>query len=379
MRQNLPPILSAPLMAILNWFEPGGKQRLLPMEGIRGFAVLLVFFVHFAGAVAVGGLKIDVEHIAFQDAPGVWRKLITWLHFSHHGVHLFFLLSGFLICRMVIARDQFDYGRFLWRRVLRIYPAFLASLGLCVAWLVLGHAPEPIDGSTLLANLFFLNGLPQLGIRGYNHVTWSLFMEFVFYLVFPLLLLFRSRGMFREKWMVVAAGFVLVYGSRITGYVDAAYLLFFSGAFLAQFRDEDLRRFAAGLPDAFVLGAFLFVTTGRAMRWFDYQSFILLFLVAGALLVVQACYGQGFLRRIFEWAPLRFLGNISYSFYLLHSLVLSAVAVSVWHGDLGAFSHRGASLAFFALSFIASLALASLSFLLFERPYFARHAANRSG
>lgn len=362
---------------LLRWFESGGRDRLLPMEGLRGFAVLLVFWVHFSGTLGVGALGLDLDNLPFHETPGVWRKLLAWLFASHHGVYLFFLLSGFLICRMVITNPRFTYGRFLWGRVLRIYPAFLVALGLCLAWQVYGPIPGKIEIDTLLANLFFLNGLPPMKVHGYNHVTWSLFMEFVFYLVFPVLLLLRPLGMFRDKWILLATAFVLVYGSRVTGYTDAAYLLFFSGAFIAQFRDEDLRRFAAGLPDGFVLAAFLFVTTGRAMKWFDYHSFILLFVVAAAVLVIQACYGQGLIRRIFEWAPLRFLGNISYSFYLIHSLVLSAVAYWFWNGELRAFADKSAALAFLLLSLAMATMLAALMFLIFERPYFARRGHAR--
>lgn len=342
------------------------------MEGLRGFAVLLVFGVHFGGAVVGGGLGLDVENIPLQDMPGLWRKLMTWVFASHHGVYLFFILSGFLICRMVTSNRGFSYPKFLWGRILRIYPAFLISLALSIAWFVYGPVRGKLDTATVWANLFFLNAIPAWGFHAYNHVTWSLFMEFVFYLVFPVLLLLRPLGMFRDKWQLPFAGFVLVYGGNLYGYVNAAYLFFFAGAFIAQFEDRDLRRFAQSLPDSFVLAALVFLTTGRAMRWFDYHGFILLFNLAGVLLVIQACYGTAWLRRIFEWPWLRRVGNISFSFYLMHSLVISVLVEWLWDGKLTALADKSNALLLLALSLAAALALSSLMFLLFERPYFVR-------
>lgn len=349
------------------------------MEGLRGFAVLLVFGVHFGGAVAGGGLGLDVENVPLQDMPGRWRKLVTWIFASHHGVYLFFILSGFLICRMVMSRKGFSYPQFMWGRVLRIYPAFLVSLALSIAWFVYGPVQGSVEAETLWANLFFLNAIPAWGFHAYNHVTWSLFMEFAFYLVFPLLLMLRPLGMFRDKWQLPAAGFLLVYGGNFFGYANAAYLFFFTGAFLAQFGDQDLRRFARALPDTFVFVAFVFLTTGRAMKWFDYHSFILLFNLAASLLIIQACFGTGWLKRIFEWPALRWVGNISYSFYLVHSLVISVLMQWLWEGQLSVLIDKGNALLLLALSLLGALVLSSLMFLLFERPYFARKGHAPSG
>ncbi|CAG1006823.1 hypothetical protein BURK2_03525 [Burkholderiales bacterium] len=353
-------------------FEPPGGSRLLPMEGLRGFAVLLVFGVHFGGAVLGGGLGLDVENIPLQDLLGRWRKLLSWMFASHHGVYLFFILSGFLICRMVTSSKGFSYPKFMWGRILRIYPAFLVSLALSIAWFVYGPVQGKVEAEMLWANLLFLNAIPAWGFHAYNHVTWSLFMEFAFYLIFPILLLLRPLGMFREKWQVPAAGFFLVYGGNLYGYVNAAYLFFFAGAFIAQFENRDLRRFAQALPDGFVFAAFVFLTTGRAMKWFDYHGFVLLFNVTGTLLVIQACFGTGWLRRIFEWPALRWVGNISYSFYLVHSLMISVTVQWLWEGKLTALADKGNALLLLFASLLGTLLLASLMFLLFERPYFAR-------
>jgi len=89
------------------------------------------------------------------------------------------------------------------------------------------------------------------------------------------------------------------------------------------------------------------------------------------LLVAKATHGTGALARVFRLAPLRALGNVSYSFYLLHGLVLVAVV-----------DHLGPRLpplpapAHFAVlsaaAFLASVAASLVSFRLLEQPYFRR-------
>src|ERR1041385_7793178 len=93
----------------------GDAGRLTPMEGLRGLAVLLVFFVHF--------------HALFGGYAENILILRTASHFlgvvGNAGVDLFFVLSGYLIYGALL-RNRTSIVKFLWRRVERIYPTFLA-------------------------------------------------------------------------------------------------------------------------------------------------------------------------------------------------------------------------------------------------------------
>ena len=92
------------------------------MEGLRGFAVFLVFVVHYVTLF------------------GPWNSKTSWLHelsrvihaLGNVGVDLFFVLSGYLIYGSLIERGQ-RYLVFLRRRVERIYPAFLVVFVAYVA------------------------------------------------------------------------------------------------------------------------------------------------------------------------------------------------------------------------------------------------------
>lgn len=90
----------------------GSGARLAPMEGMRGFAALLVFFVHFNA----------LFHGYFE--PGPTLKLFEFVGaFGHTGVDVFFVLSGFLIYGIVFGGRQ-TYAQFLRHRVRRLYPCF---------------------------------------------------------------------------------------------------------------------------------------------------------------------------------------------------------------------------------------------------------------
>ena len=101
--------------------QDAASARWLPMEGLRGFAVALVFLVHFA----------DFRK-PYSDAG--------WLNALHEignvGVDLFFVLSGFLIYKACIRRP-INVRLYAWRRIERIYPAFLAAFAIYLALMVL--------------------------------------------------------------------------------------------------------------------------------------------------------------------------------------------------------------------------------------------------
>ena len=95
----------------------GAGQNIRPMEGLRGFAVFLVFLVHYANLIRPWLLP-ESSLLEFAKA----LRLV-----GSSGVDLFFVLSGFVIYGSLISREQ-PFGRFLLRRVRRIYPAFIVVL-----------------------------------------------------------------------------------------------------------------------------------------------------------------------------------------------------------------------------------------------------------
>ena len=108
------------------------------------------------------------------------------------GVDLFFIISGYLIYGAVVS-PRFGYGRFLRRRVQRIYPTFLfVSLIYFGLWAFSGNDNFKFHGTTgeqisyVVQNLLLMPGI--FSGRAMNGVAWSLSYEMFFYLLLPLLL-----------------------------------------------------------------------------------------------------------------------------------------------------------------------------------------------
>ena len=129
-----------------------------------------------------------------------WPKLAHGGHFAfaehgHLSVELFFVLSGFILSHVYLqshGEGGFNYGRFLWARLSRIYPLHLATMaGLGVMALAAGAVGFQVDKTVLAwvslpANLTLTNAWGLAPISGWNHASWSISAEWFAYLAFPL-------------------------------------------------------------------------------------------------------------------------------------------------------------------------------------------------
>ncbi len=144
------------------------------MDILRGVAILAVLLYHGLGT----------HQDVFQSSG---NRLVGWLgHLlwqGYHGVHLFFVLSGFLITGILLeARERADYYRsFYTRRALRILPAYL----LMLAVLLLLHRITWSYATVCLLCLCNMTGLFGLGPQ-YGPL-WSLAVEEQFYFAWPFL------------------------------------------------------------------------------------------------------------------------------------------------------------------------------------------------
>jgi peptidoglycan/LPS O-acetylase OafA/YrhL len=347
-------------------------SRIPAMEGLRAYAVLLTFSVHFFGAFMLQFRGVDPQFARPLELPRTTDAVLLWLQVSPYGVYLFFILSGFLIGRMVGNARRFSYPRFLWRRALRIYPAFLIALALGVLVFAFIAGWAPFSWPDLGANLLFLNGMRVLRVVPYLHQTWSLWNEMVFYIVFPVLLLARPLGVWSSPWRMLVAGAALVYAPFLLGYGQAVFILFFAGAAAARCDDAALAAFARRVPAALVVVVYLAVTNAISCRLVGDHLGIWLYAAAGTLFMIVACYGDGPLTRLFAWRPVRRLGNISYSLFLTHTIPIFFVVNvlgTYWPGPRGP---HGLAPAFVLaiLALAVAVVLAAILFLVAERPYF---------
>lgn len=299
--------------------------RYAAMEGLRAYAALLIFCVHFAAYFSALFLKVDLNDVTLGELSR-YEKYVTWMYWlfrSHYGVDLFFLLSGFLMTRLV-RRPDFHYGNFLGHRIARIYPAYVVCFFLFLAWWQWGRGDARLDSFTVIGNLLLLNSFPQVDVRTLYTVNWSLGFEFVFYILFPLVLMLKGGFGRLTRLHLVFAGVVTYVAAFYLGDLYIRFLMFFGGVLLASYNDEELRGLARQLPDWLVLIVYLGATF-LFLQLHQFRSFTPVFLPAATLLVLNTIFGTGFLNWIFSRPWLRFIGNVSFSFYLVHATVIDIV------------------------------------------------------
>jgi peptidoglycan/LPS O-acetylase OafA/YrhL len=331
------------------------------LDGLRAFAVTFVLYNHF-----------------FADETTYW---------GHIGVRLFFVLSGFLITRLLLqARSEAAFQpatalkSFYIRRALRIFPAYFAVLGF--VWLA-GLEPSKrvlAWHAAYLSNFWYaLRGEWDPWELGH---TWSLSIEEQFYLVWPLVVLLAPRRYlakicvgvivlslaYRFYWPVTWPGSI-VRDLLPPASMDALAI----GALLAVFRSNgaDWPRWVrlAWLP---LLAASLTLvwfgpdpTTEFEdwARWVTREVIVLLPLVMIVDLCSSGISGHG--GRLLESRPLTAVGRISYGIYLYHPIVLALVVAAQTWIPVNV-SEQG--LGRFVVATSATLAVAALSFVFFENP-----------
>ena len=350
---------------------PQERQRAPAIEGLRGVAVALVFGVHY--------------HALFSHyvAPSSWTyhlSALAW-NIGHSGVDIFFALSGALIYEIVLRRHT-PYWEFLRRRAQRIYPAFLAVFALYVALLFVdpvSHLPHgPLRaGLYLVANALLIPGIVPM--EPLISVAWSLSYEFAFYILLPLLvykLAFRQRSArSRVLWMSVPA-LALITAALIHPLAHKRMLMFLAGmwAFEARnstwFRSRLTRRAEWGVGLLFVLSFPAMVAcsaTGGLPDIWSWSALGVLF-VTDFWVVLYVTGFDGWMKSVCSIAGLRWLGNISYSFYLLHGLTLkvlaTALAILLPASEYGAMVFWG----MLPLAFAAAFAASTVLYVTIEKP-----------
>ena len=343
--------------------EVGG--RLAHLDGLRGVAILLVVLDHLAVRVHGEGLIGSPALAPFTD--------------GQLGVLVFFVLSGYLITGILL-RERARSGRvslrdFYARRALRIWPALYVFLS---AMLVIDHASGVVEitgRQMMFAGLYLWPYMPGAGGGAWwlGH-TWSLSVEEVFYLCFPLALVALSPR--RVYWAAVGVIALeplvrLVHelghlgpADRIAIYPHTRADALLIGACVAllplvhpglhaRLRTVAARpAVAAAAIGGLVASAYVASAAGDAYRLPVGMSVEAL-CVAFVLLSLETA---GPLRRALSFRPLVLLGLVSYSLYLWQEPFLAQGWTS---GVMGST----------ALAPLLALACAITSYRLVERPF----------
>jgi peptidoglycan/LPS O-acetylase OafA/YrhL len=337
---------------------------------------------------------VRLTHIrALDGLRGVAIALVLALHsgYGSHflggglGVDMFFVLSGFLITSLLV--DEFEktgdvsLRSFYARRVLRLYPALLLMV---VAAAVL-HTQLPGHNwgtffEAAAAILFYVANLVMAftnghAIDGLGH-TWTLAMEEQFYIVWPFILLFFLRRN-RRTWLPALAGLGIIvalvslhHNGPSRGGIPEAYFrpeardigLLIGCVTAFAVRDPRGHRIASvnAVPwVGVVVLAFAVVSSGRWSVQYLTESVPIACVGAALLIGGIAAQPHGIVARAFSWAPLCWLGLISYGVYVYSGLfnIVTDRAVATWAPWTVTLLRTG-----------VAIAIAPVSYLLVEAP-----------
>jgi peptidoglycan/LPS O-acetylase OafA/YrhL len=292
--------------------------------------VLLTYRDDIDGLRAVAVILIVFYHARLTSVPG-----------GFVGVDVFFVISGFLITGLItreIAQGQFSFGNFYMRRLRRLGPALLVTLALTLVagWFILppglyqATAQAAIAGIFSVGNIFFWHQTGYFdtasAYKPLLHI-WSLSVEEQFYFVWPTLLLLAARYLGKSGLIaaIIALSIVSLIASEALLRSSPSSVFFFTpfrifefglGALLAiggwQARNV-LTANAASLGGLLAI----FYVAGNYQEATPFPGLNALLPAGAAALMI---YGgpTAIMNRAIAIAPVKYIGQISYSVYLVH-------------------------------------------------------------
>ena len=358
----------------------GSRGRIASIQGLRAIAILLVVAYHLGIPIGAGLIGVDV----------------------------FFVISGFVITRMILNRSQESHRLSLpafWAgRIRRLLPALAAMCVLTALFAIPFTSPVGTQSQTGLtavaANGWFSNG--YLALVGSSYFasnagdnplmhTWSLAVEEQFYVFFPLMVVAalwwtRRRGGASSlrigRWMAVVGvisfalclfltfvrlplpvGQLLAFYSPMTRAWEFA-----AGAVLAVafHRGWKPGRWAqASIPVGIALIVVGLIVTDGGL---DFPGWFPLLPDAGTVLLLIGAVTGTFGLPLLNNRPMVYIGDISYSWYLFHWPVI-VFATTSWSGDLPVWMSVVAA--------IVGFALAAASYRWLEQPIRTRRVLPR--
>lgn len=351
------------------------------LDSLRSIAIFLVLLSHF--------INVNETNM-LQSSPIIGAILTKIGYFGLTGVTLFFILSGYLITKILIYSKSSKnfFSSFYIRRMLRIFPLYY--LVLCCSLILYPYFfPAPHQAEVILdeqfklwlfisnVNFFHPTGWDTESFPNFGHF-WTLAVEEHFYLLWPLLIYTLSNKkliftMIFIYFFSIASWFLglyisfftwttLTYASALSlGGIIAYTQIFHTKLFksLLLFIQNNLYIFLLLLITAIILPRNLEFTR-------DFLVYIITLIIFSALLILSVNDKIHFLHSRF----LIFIGKISYGIYIFHALLRPYFKEVFYEKQIFVYGIENAiyiTLFYTLISSLISILLAWISWEFFEK------------
>ena len=300
-------------------FDASTQGRFASIDGLRGYLAFFVFLYHTC-------TNYSYVTIGKWDTPNT----NLYLFLGHGSVQLFFMITSFLFYSKLLQTkpnqtkpNQTSWVKFYLSRLLRLYPLYLFSISLVfivVLYLSKGVQRESYwelakhVASWVLFGLFGLADINEINTHVINAgVIWSLSYEWIFYLSMPVLAYILKQEN-RINWIIFSLIGILLLASMHSLFEGRAFI----GGILAAYliRNDKFIMFAKSK----IATCLIFICIlGLVQEFIPNNTYVML----GYLLLIFVLIASGnHLFGILVHPISRALGDLSYSIYLLHGILL---------------------------------------------------------
>lgn len=278
------------------------KNRLGELDALRGLAALAVVFYHYT---------------TFYDSWfGHKEEMLFSFKYGYFGVHLFFIISGFVIY-MSISKTS-NVKDFIVKRAIRLYPSYLIAViltSIATSLYILDELKTSLKDTLL--NLTMFQGVLPIGVKNVDASYWSLGIEITFYIICSIALLL---GVIKKPILLSISTMISVFAIKFLyqnnlihpiigdmGIVNYANL-FIAGIMFYQLKNSNNNKSTINLV---IFTTFIYQVL--------FQSMVSGMVVLVFLLVFYGVIYNKF--KFFNIRLLKYFGAISYSLYLVHQFI----------------------------------------------------------
>jgi peptidoglycan/LPS O-acetylase OafA/YrhL len=337
------------------------KDMLDSLTAFRFIAALLVFIFH----------------------GGIWSKYQT----GYLGVTFFFILSGFILAYNYRGKLDIQHSEgikvFYAARIAKIFPVHLLTFFFAIPY----YFFIPLEHETVLyvlqaiTNISLIHGFIPFGNVSFNGVSWSLSAEMFFYSFFPFLLIFLTRYKIgiKSKLIIIcllwlASILMIMVFFQENNSLNTWFTYFFPvirsveftvgvilGLIFIDIKSKFIKipGFIFSIMEILSLFIILFVVI-NSLYFMQNIRFSLIFVPFLSLLIITFAFQKGVVSKLLSNRILVYLGEISFSFYMVHNLVLSYI-LFLWKPNIN-------TSILLLVCLIISLIMSSFLYHLYEEP-----------